>query len=96
MFRKLEGDTALLVQGGVYKPADLYEMDGKLFAQASGGFVRLKTDGTTSKQGVAFHALTTEEPLFTDRFGRLCVAAGDGRTALAPGQAQRLMLEADR
>jgi hypothetical protein len=95
MFKKLEGDTALVVQNGVFKVADLYERDGKLFAQAAGGFVRLYRDGRTSKSGLAFTTLVTEEPLFKDRFDRLCLTAGHGRSALQADEAERLLLEAE-
>jgi hypothetical protein len=95
LFKPLDGDMALLLQGGVFKPAELHERDGKLFARAAGGFVRLYKDGRTSKTGVSFTTLVTEEPLFVDRFGRLCLTSGDQRTPLAADETQRLTLEAD-
>lgn len=82
MFKRLEGDTAVLWSGGVFKQADLYEWQGGLFAAAAGGFVRLAADGSTSKPGVNLKHLTTEAPLFKDRFGRLATQPGEGRAPL--------------
>ena len=78
-FKALEGDTVLLVQSGVWKTADLYELDGALFAKFGGGFIRLKHNGTTSKDGVNFHQMATERQLFQDIFGRLTVSEGINR-----------------
>lgn len=78
MFDKLEGDTAMLVQGGVYKTTELYVWAGKLFAKAAGGYIRLRTNGTTSKDGVRLEHMEIEQPLFSDKFGRLATVDGDG------------------
>lgn len=81
-FRHLEGETAILVNRGVYRQCDLYEWDGKLFARDGGGYVRLKMNGTTSRDGTMLEQLQLDAPLFQDRFGRLCVTEGDGRKRL--------------
>ena len=81
-FKKLDGDTAIIQSRGVFKQADLYEWNGKLFVAASGGFIRLKENGSTSKDGIGFVELQIERELFRDRHGRLCVAAGTDRQAL--------------
>ena len=78
MFRKLEGDTALLRQGGVFKPCSLYSFQGGIYAQLGGGYVRLRKDGTTSKNGVDFTYLEYDGLLYADRFGRLSCTDGDG------------------
>lgn len=78
MFKKLEGDRAMILQGGVFKECDLYSFNGGLFAKASGGYIRLKADGTTSKEGVRLHHIEYDEPLFQDRFGRLSVECREG------------------
>ena len=82
-FRKLEGDTAVLVHGGVYKSTSLFEWDGKLFAQFSGGYVRIRQDGSTTKDGVRIEHMEIDLPLFADRFGRLTLRNGDGHTAVS-------------
>jgi hypothetical protein len=95
MFRRIEGETAILRLGGVYKVADLYERDGRLFAAAAGGYVRLNANGTTSKDKLAIDTLALDEPLYKDRFGRLCVAPGNGRTALSEAESEPLLLSKD-
>lgn len=76
MFKKLEGDTVILLQGGVYKPSEMFAWGGKLFARASGGYVRLRSDGTTSKDGVRFEHMEYDGKLYEDKFGRLTIDYG--------------------
>lgn len=76
-FKQLTGETVILQSGGVFKQADSYEWDGKLFAKHSGGFIRLKENGSTSKDGVNIEMLCLDAPLRKDRFGRLYVSGGD-------------------
>lgn len=95
MFRKLDGDTAVLVQGGVYKTVDLYERDGKLFAAAAGGYVRLHENGSTSKDKLQIESLQIEAPLYKDRFGRLTVVGGPERKPLPEAAASGLLIGKD-
>jgi hypothetical protein len=95
MFKHLEGETAIVVSGGVYKVADLYERDGKLFAATAGGYVRINSNGTTSKDKLSVDTLAIDAALYVDRFGRLCVAEGDGRKALPDADASRLLIGKD-
>lgn len=83
MFKRIDGDEALIVQKGVYLAADLYEMDGGLFAKAKGGFIRLKADGSTSHSDVRVQKLITDRPLFCNRFSQLCTQDGEGRKEVA-------------
>lgn len=78
MFNRIEGDTVVLSQGGLYKMSDLYEWDGGLFAKVGSGYARLRENGTTSKDGVRIEHMETERDLFKDRFGRLATKQGDG------------------
>lgn len=71
MFTEIIGAQVLLKQGGVFKPANLYEFGGALFAAAAGGYVRLYADGSTSKDKLNFGELHYDGPLTKDRFGRL-------------------------
>ncbi len=75
-FKKLEGDTVVLVQNGVYKPSDLCEWGGKLFAKAAGGYIRLRADGTTSRDGIRFEHMEFDGKLYEDKFGRLTISGG--------------------
>ena len=71
MFKEITGAQALMKQGGVFKPAKLYEFKGALFAAAAGGYVRLYADGATSKDKLNFGELHYDGPLTRDRFNRL-------------------------
>lgn len=82
MFKRLEGDTAVLYTKGVYKQADLYEWEGGLYASVGGGFVRLTADGRTSVPTTVVKQITTDIPLWTDRFNRLSTIAGVNFTKL--------------
>lgn len=92
-FKQLEGETAIVSQGGVFRQCDLYEWDGKLFAKFGSGFIRLKENGSTSKDGVNLCELQLDAPIFKDRFGRLTVTGGDGRTEIGAAGALRLTVE---
>lgn len=72
-FVPLEGDSALIVQNGVYRLADLYQRNGELFAKHGSGFVRLDSRGGTSSSAVSFKELIYNGPLYSDSFERLYV-----------------------
>lgn len=76
-FKEIEGDVAILSIGGVFKQASLYTLDGYLFAQAAGGFVRLAADGSTSKSKMRIIKLVTDRALYQDALGRLTVEHND-------------------
>lgn len=99
MFTQLIGQSAVVRKGGVYKPCDIYEYRGQLFAKFGGGFVRLNADGKSSVEGCTLDLLAYEGPLFKDKFGRLCVKPGDGYVALEAqpdGTIAPLQLEAPK
>jgi hypothetical protein len=91
MFKKLEGDTAILAQKGVFKQVDLYEWRGDLFAKWGGGYIRLTVTGGTSIPDVILLSLATDQPFGSDQFGRLTmrigvrVLTGDERDRLLEG-----------
>lgn len=98
MFKKLEGDQALLRHGGVYKPVDLFTFSGGLYAKLGSGYVRLKADGTSSKDGVSLQYLESDIALYKDRFGRLAVTDGPGHKTVElkiEGEKTVLMIEKD-
>jgi len=82
MFKQVVGQSAVVRKGGVYRTCDLYEYKGQLFAKHGNGYVRLNADGGSSVDGLALDLLAYEGPLFADKFGRLCVVAGEGFKAL--------------
>lgn len=45
---KIDGASAWMRQGGVYRQADLYRRGEVLFARQGGGYVRLGISGATS------------------------------------------------
>jgi hypothetical protein len=53
-FLPIPDSRVILRQGGVYKPAQLFENDSKLFAKSSGGFIRLHPAGTTSHKSISW------------------------------------------
>jgi hypothetical protein len=83
MFRKLEGDSAVLKSNGVLTVVDLYEWRGELYAAVGKGYIRVNANGTTSKDRTALEHIRTDVPLFADRFGRLALVAREGYTAIA-------------
>ena len=98
MFKKIETDNALIMQGGVFKPVDVYEgPEGGLYVQAKGGFVRVYENGSTSSTGLNLIRLHRDGPLYRDRFGRLTVDKGAGRThvTLTVTEANPFLIEKD-
>lgn len=82
MFKKLEGDTAVVVQKGAYKQGDLYEWQGGLFVRIGSSFYRLKADGATSHIDIKLCAVALDKTIYSDRFGRLCTEPGEDRKPL--------------
>jgi len=91
MFKQIEGDSAIIVEGGVYKHADLYTRGDYLFAKTGGGFVRLYADGSTSKPKCRIDTLATPIPLFRDNFGRLCDGSVKSSVPIEPEKAVLLL-----
>jgi len=84
MFQIIEGETAVIREGGVYKECAIATRnDGELYVKAKGGFVRLYADGSTSAGSkCSLDTLALDAPLFKDRFGKLCVGAAADRKPL--------------
>lgn len=79
MFKPLEGDQVMLSKKGVHSVHDLYTWQGKLFAKVGSGFIRLKTDGSTTGLDLKIVHMEFEGQLYKDRFGRLCTEENDQR-----------------
>lgn len=92
MFRKLEGDSAITVQKGVFRHVDVFAMDGNLFLGHGSGYIRAYEDGSTSKDGVNIRKLHCDAPLFKDTFGRLLVEMKAGAQPLASNVEEKLKI----
>lgn len=82
MFKIIDGDTAVLEQGGTWKVVDLYEFKDCLFAKYGSGFIRLNMNKSTSKGGVNIKDIFTNAKLFVDRHGRICTK-GDKKITIS-------------
>ena len=71
MFKKLEGESCIINQGGTFKVLDLYEWADCLFAGNGSTFIRLYKD-RTSKPKIQLEHITYEDAV-ADQFGRLYV-----------------------
>lgn len=91
LFQRVEGETAIITCGGVFRQCELYVLDGHLFAQVAGGFVRLYADGSTSKPNNVLHKLTWTGELAKDPLGRLALP-GTPRTTSLPDDASTKLL----
>ena len=91
LFVQSEGDSAVVVENGVFKQCDLYTRDGYLYAKVGGGFVRLNVDGSTSKAKLRLDFLDTVKPIARDRVGRLCSASMTDAVPLETKQKQLLI-----
>lgn len=93
MFKKLDGDTAMIRKGGGYRPCDLYEWLGGLYVKMGSEYIRLRANGTTSKDGVTLEHLEYDGPLYADKFSRLAVVHREGYTSLESIPGETLKLE---
>lgn len=91
MFKKLEGDIAVIKKGGVWKPAEVYEFRDDLYVKANGGYVRVYYDGTTSVAGLRLELLHTEISLYSDRFGRVSVVEREGYSPVCVSDQGKLL-----
>lgn len=84
MFQLIEGEVAVIREGGVYKEVPIATRNnGELYVKAKGGFVRLYADGSTSVGSkCAIDTIAINATLYKDRFGKLCVEPADDRKAL--------------
>jgi hypothetical protein len=73
LFHDIADEFVVLVnRRGVYRQAKLYRRDKGLYAGASGGFIRLLTEGGTSVPDIRWEGLTLAHRV--GRLGRLEVA----------------------
>lgn len=84
MFQIIEGETAVIRHGGLYKEVPLATRNGgELYVKLNGGFARLYADGSTSLGSkVMLDTLALDAPLYRDRFGKLCIAPAKDRKSV--------------
>lgn len=75
LFTEAAGQSAVIIEGGVFKQVPVYTRDGYMFAKLGGGFVRLMSDGSTSKPKCRLDYLDFDGTLGTDQVGRLVDAS---------------------
>lgn len=90
-FKKVEGDAAILSSNGVFKQVDLYTRDGYVFAAYAGGFIRIMSDGSTSKAGVSLDFMSWGAGPLAQRLGRLCTGEVQGGKWLASAEENKLL-----
>lgn len=90
-FKDIEGEGAIIVENGIFKPTTLAERDGYLFVKAGGGYARIMADGSTSKAKARLDFMTTSKPLCRDTYGRLCFDTVPGARPLDQAKAQLLL-----
>lgn len=71
MFKEITGDSVLLRHNGTFRVSPLYTYRSGVYAKLGTGYVRLRTDNTTSKDGVAVEFLESDKLFGQDKFGRL-------------------------
>jgi len=57
VFASIPGATVIVKRMGVYRQADVFKYDGRLFAKIGSGFVALHRDGDTSVPRTGWEAL---------------------------------------
>lgn len=65
VFSPIPGGTVILKSAGIYRQADLYHYDERLFAKSGSGFIALHRDGLTSVTKVTYESLECEPKLET-------------------------------
>lgn len=90
-FKQIEGDAAILVSNGVYQQVDLYSRDGYVYAKAGKGFVRLMSDGSTTKARMRIDFMSFEGELGSDSLGRLVTKECSKFRPLLPERQQLLL-----
>lgn len=92
LFAQSEGDTAIIVINGVYKQVPIYVRDGLLYAQHSGGYIRLNMDGSTSQPKVRLDHLDFDGELHRDPQGRLCKPSPERRSVPLEAAKRQLLI----
>lgn len=73
-FSELNGEHVVLVSGGVYRQALLYQREGYLYGKWGSGYVRLAADGSTSAPKVRMVVMSLYTGVGKDKLNRLCLS----------------------
>ena len=90
-FKIIEGEYVIVSQGGVYKQVAVAVRNGYLFAATSGGYVRLYSNGGTSKDKLRFDEMSWEGVLYADKLGKLTDGTPPNSAPLDKPTAQKLL-----
>jgi hypothetical protein len=92
-FQKVEGEGAIIVEGGIYQQVELYTRDGVIYVKVGKGFARVMHDGSTSKSSgrLRLDFLSWNGKLHRTPTGSLCTGDAKGAKALAPNNEQKLL-----
>lgn len=71
MFTKIDGAEALLKRAGGFRLGGVYELEHVLYVKSGAEYVRLYSDGSTSKDKVSVERLTFPDPLHRNPVGWL-------------------------
>lgn len=92
-FKEVEGEGAVIQEGGAFKQVPIATRDGYLFAKVGSVFYRLMADGSTSKAGgkMRLDFMSFDGQLCKDALGRLCTPQVSGAVSLAKADRQKLI-----
>jgi hypothetical protein len=92
-FKEIDGEGAIIIEGGVFRQVPLFERDGYIYVKLNGGFIRLMADGSTSKAGgkMRLDFMSFDGDLSADPLGRLCRSSVSGSKALDGAKKQILL-----
>lgn len=91
MFKHMVGDEAVICCRGLYKQVPLYSREGVLYAKITGGFVKLRHDGSTTRPEIKIDTLMVQGELYRDPLGRLLVEPLPGHLPLEPVRKSTLL-----
>jgi hypothetical protein len=95
-FKEMEGEACVIIHKGVYRQCAVYTRDGYLYARVGTGFVRLMSDGSTTKAATRLETISILD-MYRDPVGRLCLEGTPRSVALpAPQQEQLLGITEDK
>lgn len=89
-FKEVEGEACVIIHKGTYRQCPVYTRDGYLYAKVAGGFVRLMSDGSTTRTHTRLETISIET-LTSSSTGKLALEGTPGTKALAAPKAQLLI-----
>lgn len=74
LFHIVEGENAILQNGGTYLQVEIYARKDELYAKRGSGYIRLKSNNQTSHPKTSWEVITCEYAVA--KHGRLILAQG--------------------